>query len=203
MRSLSSEMSRLKDGRGEQLLTNFGGEQSGASESQRQATQAAVHLAELRHVENERIESAGAQLCRDLRESGSNQNTVVDANAVGSVALFGADRQEREAAKPLGGGHLFHDDEGVVADIGDAALEVKNSLHGSNVEGGRGIAEAGEMRGELARALLVGPLGDAEEEVLAGLADVATVDGARRVDGEGRRKKLEDRVTDGVDFTLA
>jgi len=59
------------------------------------------------------------------------------------------------------------------------------------------------MGRELARAFLIGAMREADEEVVAGLADVAAVDGSWGFNGFWFGKKWEDGRADGFDFTFA
>jgi len=87
----------------------------------------------------------------------------------------------------------FHDHEGVVANVRDAALEVKNAGHRTHIDDRRGVTKAGQMGSQLTRALFICAVGEADEKVFFRLANVAPVDRAGRLDGEQRREKLEDR----------
>ena len=103
------------------------------------------------------------------------EDAVVHADAVGGVGLFAGD--DDAVVRCEGGevGHLFHDDESVVAEVGDAAFEVEDGGHGADVDGGGGVAFGREEGCELAGAFFVGAMGEAEEEVVFGFADVAAV----------------------------
>src|SRR5580700_4207270 len=78
------------------------------SKPQRETAQTAVHLLKLRHIEHQRIESTRAQFGAEARVARRNEHTIVHANAVGGIAFFSRDANEREALKLRVAGHLFH-----------------------------------------------------------------------------------------------
>ena len=149
------------------------------------------------------MESALGEVGGQLRESGGDEDAVVDADAVGGVGVACRDDDALVVTELLVGGHFFHDDEGVVADAGDAAFEMEDGGHATDIDDGRGIAVGCEEGGELARAFRIRAVGDADEEVTASLADVAAVESAGRFDLMRLGVEGGDGATDGFDFTSA
>src|ERR1039458_2423341 len=71
-----------------------------ALKTQRKTTQPAVHFLELRHVEDQRLESARDELVLQFRVAIRDQHTIVNAHAVGSVALFHGHSDQFKFAEP-------------------------------------------------------------------------------------------------------
>lgn len=107
------------------------------------------------HVEDQGPEAAGDQFVAEVREPIGNKDAVVYAHAVGAIAFGGRDADLIETGELRIRGHLIHDDEGVVADVTDAAFEMQDGGHGADVDGGGGVAVGAEKRGELARSFFV------------------------------------------------
>jgi hypothetical protein len=177
------------------------------SEAKGKAAQAAVHFLKLRHVEDEGAEAARDQFAVELPEAFGDKDAVVDADAVGGVALRGRDAKQVEAdelrIEPRIFGHFFHDHEGVVADVADAAFQMQNGGHRADVDRGCGVAERIEMGCELVSAGLVGAVRDADEEVVFSFADIPSIDGSRRVNRECPGIESLDNGPNGGNFPLA
>ena len=72
-----------------------------------------------------------------------------------------------------------------------------------NVDGGNsGVAE-GQVGGELASTFFVGAVRDSDEEVVFGFADVAAIDGARRIDRKCAEIEALNNGPDGCYLTRA
>ena len=90
--------------------------------------------------------------------------------------------------------------EAIVAQVGDAALEMENAGHGANIDTGAGEALACQDEGKLPRTLLVRARRYTDEEVAVCLADITAVDGAGWQDGVHSRIEAGQRVADGVNL---
>jgi len=77
---------------------------------------------------------------------------------------------------------------------------VKDITQTANVYQTGTVAEGRKQPGKLLRARFIGPLGDADEEVIAGLADVAAVNRARRRDRRRLREMVTQHAFDLVSF---
>ncbi len=146
------------------------------------------------------MEAVGLQLAEELGISGWNQHTIVHADAVRGVAFGCAYDDAFVTLKLRMAGKLFDEHEGVVAKVGDAALEMENAGHVAYVDDRRGVAEAIEISGELAETFFIAALRETKKEMGSGFADVATVERARRLNLETSWKESSDLFANGGDF---
>jgi photosystem II stability/assembly factor-like uncharacterized protein len=169
-------------------------------EPQRQAAQSAVHLLEFRHGERDRL---GAQMLEGRERSGMlgrREDPVVHEDAVRGVGLRVVDREHSIARECTVSGECGDGDHAAVAHVREAALQVQDARHSSNIDGVGRDPKGGEERRELPRAFLVRALGQPDESVSIGLAHVASIQRPRVLDRNQTIVEPRERVPYGCDL---
>lgn len=100
---------------------------------------------------------------------------VVNPDAIGGVLLAGIDAHQIVIKKlPVPGQRINHCQTSI-AQMSQTALEVQNPINAADIDSTRRVIERGQHLGQLPRARFVRALRNADEKVIAGFADVTTV----------------------------
>lgn len=103
------------------------------SKPERKAAQAALHFLELGHIEWEDCITEPLQGVFQAWESCRDEHALVEAQTIGSIILVGVHANKAVAAELNVPGQLFVHDQMVVADVGEATLQVERLIPSTNV----------------------------------------------------------------------
>ena len=127
---------------------------------------------------------------------------IVHANGIRRVHLVRFDHDLLDAGEGRMVGQFLDHQQAMVAEPGDAALQVQDRIHAADIDGAGRITTRLQPSRQLRRAFLVRAMRQADENMAVGFADVAAVERAGRFDAFEIRIVAAQGLVDRDDLAL-